>query len=317
MTNALLRRTASPMNDSRSTPTLAPVSGEPNPEAADELPPSFGQRAWGLIKKLFGHRQDASLKQALEEVIEEHEELAEEPIPLEEKRMLHNVLSFGDIRVSDIMTPRSDITAVPHDITLLSLKSHILRHRHTRIPVYKETLDQIQGFTHVKDLLPMLSGDMGFELSALMRDLLFVPPSMRIIDLLVKMRKSGIHMAIVVDEHGGTDGLITLEDLFEKIVGDIQDEHDTKDEEQNITRAGERVFDVSARIRIQTLEQQIGLNLVTEEKADEFDTLGGLIFFQLGRVPTRGEMVPHTSGIKFEITEADARRIHKVRIHTH
>jgi magnesium and cobalt transporter len=272
-------------------------------------------RSW--LKRLLVFREDASLKEALEEIIEEHEEQAEEPLPLEEKRMLHNVLSFGDIKVSDIMTPRTDITAVANDIMLPALKAHILRYRHTRIPVYQETFDQMLGFIHVKDLLPMFSGDIGFEIGALLHDLLFVPPSMGVLDLLVKMRKSGIHMAVVVDEHGGTDGLVTLEDLFEEIVGDISDEHDGRDEEQVIVRAGERVFDVHARIRIETLEQELGLNLVTEEKGDEFDTLGGLIFFQLGRVPTKGESVPHVSGIRFEILEADARRIHKIRIHTH
>jgi len=271
-------------------------------------------RAW--LRRVAVYRQDASLKETLEEVIEEHEEQTE-PLPIEEKRMLYNVLAIGDITVRDIMTPRADIAAVANELTLPALKSHILRHRHTRVPVYKNTFDHMLGFIHVKDLLPMLSGDMGFELKALLRDLLFVPPSMKILDLLVKMRKSGIHMAIVVDEHGGTDGLVTFEDLFEEIVGDIQDEHDAKDEEEAIHRAADRVFEVSSRIQIETLEQQLGLNLVTEEKSDEFDTLGGLIFFQLGRVPAKGEIIPHVSGIKFEILEADARRIHKVRIHTH
>lgn len=301
----------SPMDDSSSTPPVTQA------EDMTDIRPSLWEtfRVW--LRRIVVYRQDASLKETLEEVIEEHEEQAETPLPLEEKRMLHNVLAIGDITVRDIMTPRADIAAVGNELTLPALKNHILRHRHTRVPVYKDTFDHMLGFIHVKDLLPMLSGDMGFELKALLRDLLFVPPSMKILDLLVKMRKSGIHMAIVVDEHGGTDGLVTFEDLFEEIVGDIQDEHDAKDEEEAIHRAADRVFEVSARIRIETLEQQLGLNLVTEEKDDEFDTLGGLIFYQLGRVPAKGEIISHVSGIKFEILEADARRIHKVRIHTH
>jgi magnesium and cobalt transporter len=293
------------------------ISADQNPAAEVETRPSMWESLRSWLTRLLVFRQDGSLKDALEEIIEEHEEQTEVQLPVEEKRMLHNVLSFGDIKVSDIMTPRTDITAVSNDITLPQLKVHILRHRHTRVPVYKETFDQMLGFVHVKDLLPMFSGDIGFEIGALLHDLLFVPPSMRILDLLVKMRKSGIHMAIVVDEHGGTDGLVTLEDLFEEIVGDISDEHDDSDLEQSITRVDDRVFDVNARIRIETLEQQLGLNLVTEEKGDEFDTLGGLIFFHLGRVPAKGESVPHVSGIKFEILEADARRIHKIRIYTH
>ncbi len=295
--------------------SVAEPAATPVAESEEKTSLLESLRIW--LRRLLVFRQDASLKDALEEIIEEHDEQADEPLPVEEKRMLHNVLSFGDIKVSDIMTPRTDITAVSNDITLEQLKTHILRHRHTRVPVYQETFDKMLGFVHVKDLLPMFSGDIGFEIGALLRDLLYVPPSMRILDLLVKMRKSGIHMAIVVDEHGGTDGLVTLEDLFEEIVGDINDEHDEGDKEQVITKVDDRVFDVNARIRIETLEQQLGLNLVTEEKEDEFDTLGGLIFFQLGRVPGKGENVPHVSGIRFEIMEADARRIHKIRIHTH
>ncbi len=271
-------------------------------------------RSW--LKALLFFRPGYTLKETLEEVIEEHEEQTEETLPLEEKRMLHNVLSFGDIKVSDIMVPRNDIAAVPHTISLLQLKQHILRYRHTRIPVYRDTLDQMLGFIHVKDLLPMLSGDMGYDLPSLMRNLLLVPPSMRIIDLLVKMRKSGTHLAIVVDEYGGTDGLITLEDLFEKIVGDIQDEHDTGNEDEAVARISDRIYEVTARIPIETLEQKLGLNLVTEEKIGEFDTLGGLIFFQLSRVPAKGEMISHPTGIRFEIVDADPRRINKVRILT-
>lgn len=270
-------------------------------------------RAW--LKHALGQRQDPSLKEALEEVIEEHEEQASETLAPEEKLMLHNVLSFSDIKVSDIMIPRTDISAVTNDITLSELKNHVQENRHTRIPVYEDTLDHMLGFIHVKDLLSMFSGDLGFELKALLRELLFVPRSMRIIDLLVKMRKSGHHMAIVVDEHGGTDGLVTMEDLFEEIVGDIQDEHDDdEDNEDRITRISDKVVEVNARIHIDKLEKELGLNLVTEEKSNEFDTLAGLIFFQLGRIPIKGEIIPHVSGVRFEITQAGPRSIHRVRI---
>lgn len=291
------------------------VSDEAESAPTNDERRSFGEKVAGWLRPFFRLRSDGSLKEALEEVIEEHEEQTEEPLPPEERRMLHNVLSFGDITVKEIMTPRTDIEAVPYDIGLADLKSHILRYRHTRIPVYKETLDQMQGFIHVKDLIPMLSGDIGFELHAFQRNLLFVTPSMRIIDLLVRMRKSGIHIAIVLDEYGGTDGLVTLEDLFEEIVGDIHDEHDMGDDDDTmIHQLSEKIYEVSGRIPIESLEQQLGLNLVTEEKNDEFDTLGGFISFQLGRMPGKGEIVPHASGIRFEISEADPRRIRKVRI---
>lgn len=289
---------------------------EPPPAASPEEDLSLWQKIRAWLKAALFYRPGVSLQETLEEVIEVHEEQAEKPLPAEEKRILHNVISFADIRVSDIMTPRSDITAVPHDIKLPALKTHVLRYRHTRIPIYRDTFDQMLGFLHVKDLLPMLTGDVGYDLESLMRKLLLVPPSMRIIDLLVKMRKSGTHMAIVVDEYGGTDGLVTLENLFEKLVGDIQDEHDARDEDEAITRISDKLFEVRARIPIRLLEQRLNLKLMTEAQASEFDTLGGLIFFQIGRVPARGETVTHASGVKFEILEADPRRIHKVRIIT-
>jgi len=274
-----------------------------------------GLRGW--LKHAVGAKSDASLKETLEEIIDEHDGNADDRLEPEERVMLHNVLSFGETKVSDIMVPRTDICAVAAGVTLAELKAHILEQKHTRIPVYGETLDQILGFIHVKDLLPMIGGETEFSLEAVMRKVLFVPPSMRIIDLLVKMRLASSHMAIVVDEYGGTDGLITMEDLFEEIVGDIHDEHDENEEQEDkITRTSDGVFEVSARIRIEKLEKELGLNLVTEENDDEFDTLGGLIFFQLGRVPVKGETVPHVSGIHFEIMEADPRRIQKVRIVT-
>lgn len=269
---------------------------------------------WRRIRQIFGLRHDGSLKEALEEVIEEHEGQAQEKLEPEEKVMLHNVLSFSDKKVSEIMVPRTDIAAVPVDISLPTLKTHLLEQRHTRIPVYKGTLDKVLGFIHVKDLLPMLSEDRSYDLQAMLRNVLFVPPSMRIIDLLVNMRHVGSHMAVVVDEYGGTDGLVTMEDLFEEIVGEIQDEHDEDEESDHIIRIGNKVFEVSARIRIDRLERELGLSLITEEKVGEFETLGGLIFFQLGRVPDKGEIVPHVSGVDFEISDADARRIRRVRI---
>ncbi|MDX1975524.1 MAG: hemolysin family protein [Rickettsiales bacterium] len=272
-------------------------------------------RRW--LRHALTNRPDASLKEMLEEAIEEHEEQGQVPLEPEEKIMLHNVLTFGDIKVSDIMVPRPDIAAVSADISLEQLKAHIYEQRHTRTPVYQDSLDRILGFLHVKDLLPMLSGDRPYDLKAAVRSILVVPPSMRVLDLLVKMRHSGSHIAMVVDEYGGTDGLVTMEDVFEEIVGDIQDEHDEdEDQTDRIHRLRDGIFEVSARMRIEKLEKELGLNLVTEEKDNEFDTLGGLIFFKLGRVPARGEVVPHTHGVQFEITDADSRRIRRVKIIT-
>ena len=269
-------------------------------------------RTW--LRNALRHK-DASLKEALEETIEEHEEQGEERLAPQEKLMLHNVLGFGDIKVAEIMTRRADIEAVASDISWPDLKRHIIEMGHTRIPVYEETLDHVLGFIHVKDLLSLLSEKTSFDIRGLIRPILFVPPSMRIIDLLIRMRHARSHMAMVVDEYGGIDGLVTMEDLFEEIVGDIHDEHDGDEgKEFRIDKVNETTFDVSARIPIKNLERQLGLHLVGEENEGEFDTLGGLIFCRLGHVPGKGEIVQHSPAVHFEVLEADPRRIRKVRI---
>ncbi len=285
-----------------------------NMDDLDSSSPLQAIRDW--IKSTLSPKQESTLKEMLEEAIEEHEENSDEPLAPEERIILHNVLSFSDATVSDIMIPRTDIIAVPYDVSLEALKAHIIEQRHTRTPVYQETLDHILGFLHVKDLLPMIAEDKPYNVKAHMRQLLYVPPSMKLLDLLAKMRAAGSHMAIVVDEHGGTDGLVTMEDVVEEIVGDIQDEHD-EDETQyeRIVQVNDKTVDVSARMRIEHLEKHLGLVLVNEDEAGEFDTVAGLLFSLLGRVPAKGEMVPHACGVRFEIMEADARRIHKVRIH--
>lgn len=312
------------MNKNLSTlavPSEEQTPAAPDPEPSISLQPSVFARLSHWMRGLARARShDGSLKEALEEaleeVIEEHSEQGY-TLPQEEKKILRNVLGFGDIMVGDIMIPRTDIVAVPCDISLEDLKNHLLEQRHTRTPVYRDTLDHVEGFLHVKDMVPILSGDLAYDLKSVLRSMLFVPHSMKVINLLARMRFSGSHMAIVVDEHGGTDGLVTMEDLVEELVGEIHDEHDEEERHEEILRVSESAIDVKGRIRIDRLEQMLGLNLISEEHQDEFDTLGGLIFFHLGRVPTRGERVTLDTGVQLEIIEADARRISKVRIHLH
>ena len=267
------------------------------------------------LRGLFISKPEGTLKEVIEEAIEGLAE-DDDAMPAQERVMLHNVLAFGECTVSEIMIPRTDIVAVAHDITLEDLKAHIIEQRHTRTPVYEDTLDHILGFLHVKDLLPMIAEDKPFHIRAYLRTMPYVPPSMKVVDLLARMRAAGSHMAIVVDEHGGTDGLVTLEDVVEEIVGDIQDEHD-EDELSNVylTRMGDKIVDANARVRIEQLERFLERTLVTEEEAGEFDTLAGLVSTTLGRVPAKGEMVPYRDGMKFEILDADPRRIRKVRLH--
>lgn len=254
------------------------------------------------------------IKEALEEVLEEHQEEGSQMAP-DEQRMLKNVISFGDLAVQDIMTPRPEIKAVEYNIPLDELKAHIVQHRHTRVPVYNESLDNVKGFLHIKDLVPLLAQGTPFNMALILRDIVVVPPSMKLITLLFKMRRSGVHMAIVVDEHGGTDGLVTLEDLFEEIVGEILDEHDEEEREALLKWDANNICDVDARVTIKKLEEELQLLLLSDLSDGHYDTLGGLIFSQLGRVPVKGEMVEHTSGARFEILAADLRRIQTVRIY--
>ncbi len=280
----------------------------------DEKPITHIVGKW--MKGIFGGRhQEASLKEALEEVIEEHLEDGEQSISSEERDMLRNMLLMGELTVSDVMIPRTEIVAVEHEITLTELKAVLLEQRHTRMPVYHGTLDRLLGFIHLKDLVPALAGDEAFDIDKVMRDILFVSPSMKVVDLLVQMRLSGHHMAIVVDEYGGTDGLVTMEDLFEEIVGEIQDEHDDEDAGTTFKRISLLGYEADARIPIEELERHLNIALRDDdEDEDDYDTLGGLIFLRLGRIPARGEILNVDGVARFEILEADPRRIRRVKI---
>lgn len=256
---------------------------------------------------------DASFREAIEEVMEEHED-SEVILSPQGKTIFTNVLALGDLRVDDAMIPRADIVAVPIDVSLQNLKQVILEEEHTRMPVYKENLDNVLGFVHIKDLIPYLGTDKPFSLDDVIRQLLIVPPSMKVLDLLVKMRLAGVHMAIVVDEYGGTDGLLTLEDLVEQIVGDIHDEHDEDNGEKELLWTGSRTLEVLARADVDDLEEALGRELNLSDREEDFDTVGGLIFTMLARVPDEGEVIEHPNGVTFKILEADRRRIHKVQV---
>ncbi len=291
----------------------------PAPEG-DSKPPSSYSSASRLSKAVqwfrerVGVRSEGSLKEMIEEALEENGGEATD-ISAEEKSLLKNLINFGELSAYDIMVPRSDIMAVPRHVSFEELKQHVITIGHTRIPVYDESLDAIEGFIHVKDLFPHLVAKEQFNISKILRDILFVPPSMRIVDLLLKMRVSGCHIAIVVDEFGGTDGLVTMEDLFEQIVGDIQDEHDGHEAEPTMRWLGDHVVEADARTPIAKLEAALGETLsALVHEDDDLDTLGGLIFSTLGRIPVRGEMLMLKANLKAEILQADPRRIRLVRL---
>ncbi len=246
-----------------------------------------------------------------------------------ERAMLQKMLHFKELRVEDVMVPRAEIVAVDEDSTLGELLNVFAEAQHSRVPVYRDTLDEPVGMAHVKDLMGWViaqgrSGgtDGGLNLGtadlsqriadvAIMRELIFAPPSMSALDLLIRMQARHIHLALIIDEHGGTDGLVSIEDLLEEVVGNIEDEHDADDEPLIQEEADGLIAD--ARAEIEDVESVIGIRLSSAEDED-VDTLGGLIFTMLGRVPVRGEAVYHPTGVEFEVLDADRRRVKKLKL---
>lgn len=271
------------------------------------------------VRDFFGSKSsDVSLRESLEEAIEEHEEDTKQvSLGEKEREMLFNVLEYGELRIDDVMVPRGDIVAVPNNISFQNLVTVFAEAAHSRMPVFRETLDDVIGMVHVKDILKLVAGGLepgDFKMVSIRRPVLYVPASMRVIDLLAKMRQSRTHMAVVVDEYGGTDGLVTVEDMVEEIVGEIEDEHDTV-EDPELIALPDGGFDADARLDIEELEETLGVELVAEDRSEEVDTLGGLVFLLADRVPDIGEVIAHESGHKFEVLDADPRRIRRIRIH--
>jgi CBS domain containing-hemolysin-like protein len=262
-----------------------------------------------------GRNGDANLRETLEELIEDSEGDAQsaEPINAEERLMLMNILELGELRVDDVMVPRADIVALESGTSLNDMVALFHTALHSRMPVYRKALDDVLGMVHIKDLLSFWDRREDFKLRSIIREVLFVPPAMPVLDLLLKMRATRIHMAVVVDEYGGTDGLVTIEDLVEEIVGEIEDEHDEVEGPLIVTRA-DGSLDADARAPIDEFENQVGVDLLPDERDEDVDTLGGFVFSLLGRVPQRGEVVSHTAGLEFEILDADPRRIKRLRV---
>jgi CBS domain containing-hemolysin-like protein len=225
---------------------------------------------------------------------------------------------FQDLRVEDVMKPRADILALEAASTFEEVVARFVDAEHSRMPIYRETLDDPVGVVHVKDVFKMLADAARRPapdeavLRRLRREALYVPGSMRAADLLVRMQTSRIHMALVIDEFGGTDGLVTLEDLVESVVGEIDDEHDETARAQVVARGG--VFEADARAPLEELEAVIGESLAIDEIEEEVDTVGGLVSALAGRVPQRGEVISLPGRYDFEIIDADPRRVKRVRV---
>jgi len=286
------------------------------PASSGALPNASPRGLRGLLQKFRrGRKADESLRDAIEELIEDSEPEGEsDPAEInpDERLLLQNILHLRDVTAYDVMVPRADITAVEISTSLPELIRMMTEEAHSRLPVYRESLDDVRGVVHIKDVLAQTLKADDFDLAGILRKVLFVSPSMRVLDLLLEMRLTRVHMAMVVDEYGGIDGLVTIEDMIEAIVGDIQDEHDA--EEPGMVERPDGTWLADARTDIEHFEEKAGEVLTEEEREADIDTLGGLVVFLAGRVPARGEIVRHSSGIQFEIVDGDPRRVKRLRV---
>jgi CBS domain containing-hemolysin-like protein len=275
-----------------------------------------GSRLWrGMRHLIFGEDSESTLREEIEEAIDEAEDarpVAGDLSPAE-RQMLRNLLHFGEQTAGDICVTRGDIIAVPETISFEALVAAFADAGHSRLPVYGDSLDKVVGMIHIKDVfVASVDAERDRSIAALMRDPLFVPESMGVIELLARMRSQRIHLAIVVDEFGGTEGLVTIEDVVEEIVGEIEDEHD-EDAVGQLTMLDDGVWEADARIELEELAQAVDPRLSSDE--DEVDTLGGLMFLLAGHIPAKGECLVHSSGWRLESVDSDPRRIIRVRLH--
>ena len=268
------------------------------------------------INSFFGFKKKDNIKKVLEDIIVEN---GDEHTKIDDgtKKIFKNVINLSDKSIEDIMIPRADIDAISEDMSFSELVSYIDKPKHSRIPVFQDNLDKVTGMLHIRDLFRQMNKSEKIQkkekiIKKLTRKILFSSPSMKILDLLLKMRSEQIHMSIIIDEFGGTNGLVTIEDLVEEIVGEIKDEHDLE-QTNEIKKVSKKIYEVSARVTIEDFEKKVGVFLKTKER-DEVDTLGGLVFFLIGRIPERGEVISHSSGIEFSIIDADTRKIKKMQI---
>jgi magnesium and cobalt transporter len=306
MRAALRRISIDPMEDLAPKSTAAAEEEKSREEGG-------GLTAWVrnlLPVKSTDHKD--SLREAIEELIEE-EDAPKSSVARHERRLITNILQLRDLPVSDVMVPRADIVAIDIDAPREELVKLLAEKPHSRIPVCKGDLDNIIGFVHIKDIVANIADGAPFGLKDIMRDVLVVSPAMRVLDLLLQLRQSKVHIAFVVDEFGGIDGLITIGDLIEAIVGEIGDEYDFEIDPQLIERPdGTAIAD--GRYPIRNFEAKYGNVFYEDEEDENVDTLGGLVTALAGHVPARGEIVRHSSGIEFEVLDADPRRVMRVRV---
>jgi CBS domain containing-hemolysin-like protein len=287
----------------------------PSSSASEREPESI----WtGLRKAIFGDRDEERLRDQLEDAIDRHEDdpapdAAGDLSPLE-RQMVRNLLHFGERDAGDVGVPRADIIAVEEGTSFAELVRIFAEAGHSRLPVYRGKLDHIVGMIHIKDVFAILATGAAkpATISSLIREPLFVPMSRGALDLLADMRQKRVHLAVVLDEYSGTEGLVTIEDLIEEIVGEIEDEHDEAPRALIVALPG-GAWEADARAELEDAAELIDSRL--GESEEDVDTLGGLAAVLAGRVPEPGERIDHPSGWILEVTEADERRINRLRLH--
>jgi magnesium and cobalt transporter len=279
--------------------------------------PSFFSR----ILHVLGRRgTEQTLRQSIAELVEEAGAAPQNPgddlpeLDRQERALIANILRLRGTIANDVMIPRADIVALRADLTLDETLQKLREEQHSRLPIYRDQLDDILGMVHIKDVFAYIGRPEEFSLEKMLRRPLMVAPQAPVLDLLVQMRQARVHLALVIDEYGGVDGLITIEDLVETIVGDIADEHDDE-EVPLVTERPDGTIDIAARLSIEDFEEKMGPVLTPEERASSIDTVGGLIFTLAGRVPAQNEIITHpSSGAEFQVLDADPRHILKVRV---
>jgi magnesium and cobalt transporter len=263
-----------------------------------------------LLRLIRRPRNGDNLRETIDEMIEEE---GPNPLTPHERVLIGNILRVHGRNAADVMVPRVDIVALDVETPFPAVIRFMIEHGHSRVPVYRETLDDVVGFVHVKDLLAPAADRREPDLLPLLRKVLFVAPSVPILELLVQMRQARTHIAMVVDEFGGIDGLVTIEDLIEEIVGEIEDEYDVISAPRLVERPDGTLI-ADARTPIEVLEERQGTRLRPEGEQEEVDTLGGLVSSLAGRVPKRGEVIAHPVGIEFEVLDAEPRRVKRLRV---
>jgi magnesium and cobalt transporter len=269
----------------------------------------------GVIKKLakflFYSSEQGNLRESIQDAIEESSNGAGSNLTSKEKTILENILTINKLKAYDIMVPRADIICASHNASFDDLIKIINAESHSRIPIYRKDLDDVLGMIHIKDLIKLTSKEMqnNFDLKSLLKEVLFIPPSMPVLNILLKMQSTKLHMALVIDEHGGTDGLVTIEDLVEEIVGEIQDEHDNE-EITEFKKINDTTFVADAKMELSEFQKKTGIifNSVT------IDTLGGYVFSMINRVPQKGEIIKSDPAYTFEVLDADPRKIKILKI---